>query len=140
LSCSGIERAESLYGSIPEQLKDRRSFVSQLRQMLRARKEYRLAEGELVAVPEVKNNSCCILLLRVPGPYLGAITALNFSGQDIRENVVLDPLREREERNPSAGSVIDVLTGKSLGSQQGGVSIDVPAYSYKSLVIERAGR
>ena len=37
-SAFGIERTQTLYGSLPEQLKDSKSFVSQLRRMLKAQK------------------------------------------------------------------------------------------------------
>jgi trehalose synthase len=136
-----IDRAQSLYGSIPEQLKDRRSFVSQLRAMLNARKKFRLAEGELVGVPEVKNNACCVLFLRVPGPYLGAITVLNFSSQEAEEKINLKPLIKRNERPGQAGSAVDVLTDEPLANaHQDGLTINLPAYSFKTVVIERASR
>jgi maltose alpha-D-glucosyltransferase/alpha-amylase len=140
-SAFGVERAQSLYGPLPEQLQDKRSFVSQLRGMLTARKKYRLAEGELVAVPDVKNKACCVLLLRVPGPYLGAITALNFSQQNFQEQIALERLLAPDVQNQSAGPALDVLTGERLPtSQHHSLTIDLPAHSFKTFVIERAGR
>ena len=138
-SAFGIERAKSLYGSLPEQLSDRRSFVSQLREILAARRNYRLCEGELVAVPDLKNKACCVLLMRVPGAYLGAVTALNFSKQQLDEQVSLVPLLKRDAQNPTAGSAINILTEDRLPlSKEGSLAIQIPGHSFRTFVIERA--
>lgn len=138
-SAFGIERAKALYGSLPVQLKDNRSFVSKLREMLTARKKYRLAEGELIAVPDLENKACCVLLLRIPGPYLGAITVLNFSRQSTQEQIVLEPLLERGSRNQSVGPAVDVIADKRYPTSRRNVlTIELPAHSFKTLVIERA--
>src|SRR5205085_7920817 len=68
----GLQRAETLYGSLPEQLDDPDSFVSQLQRMLKARKKYRIAEGKLLAVPEVAKLSVFILVMQPPGAYVAA--------------------------------------------------------------------
>src|SRR5262249_28150042 len=46
-SAFGLPRAPALYGPVPAQLKDPKSFVARLKQLLAARKKVRLAEGEL---------------------------------------------------------------------------------------------
>ena len=95
---------------------------------------------ELIAVPDVKHNTCCVLVLRIPGPYHGAVTALNFSEEKIQESIALDSLLERDGRKQSVGRITDAVTGNSVRSEQGGLTIDLPPYSFKTLVIERAGR
>src|SRR5205085_7084273 len=85
-SVIGLPRAKALYGSVPEQLTDPESFVSRLKKLLAARNKYRLAEAELIAVPETKQRSLCILVLRLPEKSGYAVTALNFG----REPVELD--------------------------------------------------
>jgi trehalose synthase len=142
-SAFGIERAKSLYGSLPEQLKDERSFVSQLRRLLAARKKCRLAEGELVAVPEVKEKACCVLLLRVPGPYHGAITALNFSHRGIEEKIDIRKLADEESRSRAGGQITDIFTGENIqgiGQVGSSITVKLPALSFKTLMIERAER
>jgi maltose alpha-D-glucosyltransferase/alpha-amylase len=140
-SAFGIERAVSLYGSLPEQLRDRQSFVSQLREMLKARKKYRIAEGELVAVSPVKNKGCCVLLLRIPGKHIGALTALNFSQEIARERIELEPLLGRDAKIQSVGPALDILTGKRLPiSLERSVELELPAHSYETLVVERTSR
>jgi hypothetical protein len=141
-SVFGIERAKSLYGSLPEQLADSNSFVAQLRRMLAARKKYRLAEGELLAVPDVKNKSVCVLLLRVPGPHLGAITALNFSHRDVEERVDLVGQNGLVANRAGAmnGRMFDAVKGEPEGNvpDSGQITIKLPALSAKTLVIERS--
>lgn len=140
-SAFGIERAVSLYGSLHEQLSDPQSFVSQLREILHARKKYRIAEGELVAVSRVKNKACCALLLRIPGKHVGALTALNFSKETLREQIELEPLLGQYAEIQYVESALDILTGKRLPiSPEQIVAIELPAHSYKTLVIERTGR
>ena len=79
----GLPRTRALYGPLPEQLKDPESFASQLKQMLAARKKYRIAEGELVAVPRCHD--------------LGPLSAGNaYSGQ-------VGPGHHRPELQPEAG-------------------------------------
>ena len=58
-SDAGLPRAMALYGSLPEQLRDPNSFVSQLKRMLRARKESSVAFSKLVSVPEVDKQGGC---------------------------------------------------------------------------------
>src|SRR5207237_7766660 len=63
----GLKRAEMLYSPLPQQLKDSESFVWQLQRLLQARQKHHIAEGELLAVPEVEHDAVCILVMRVPG-------------------------------------------------------------------------
>lgn len=141
-SAFGVERAQTLYGSLPQQLQDSRSFVSQLRRMLEARKKYRIAEGELVDVPDVKTRACCVLIMRVPGPYVGAITAMNFSHHDFQEDVDIAVLAENQRGKFAGGDTIDIVTGESLGPlpTTGRIKISVPALSARAVVIEQSAR
>ena len=53
-----------------------RSFASRIKRLLAARRKYRLAEGELIAVPEPKASALCLLVLKLPDHPL-AVTALS---------------------------------------------------------------
>ena len=87
-SAFGLPRAKALYGPLPDQLKDPESFASQLKAMLAARKKYRLAEGELLAVPEPKAAGLCVLVLKLPDHPL-AVTVLNFGREDVEAEIDL---------------------------------------------------
>ncbi len=62
-----LERAECCTDHCRNSCRMPRSFVSQLQRLLQARKKHRIAEGELLAVPEVEHAPVCILVMQVPG-------------------------------------------------------------------------
>lgn len=134
----GIERATTLYGPLPEQLKDPDSFVSRLGQMLKARKKYRIAEGKLLAVPAVKSPAVCILVMEIPDASTTAITALNFSRQAVAEDLNLSEIKELQGKQVS-GHLLDILTGKRLGElpTTGRTTISLGPLSAQCVVVEK---
>lgn len=125
----GLPRAKALYGPLPEQLKDPGSFAARLKGMLAARKQYRVAEGELLAVPEPTAAGLCVLVLKLPDRPL-AVTVLNFSRADVSEDVDLGPAGKA-----MAGEWVDILTGKPAGrAADGRLRVSVPALSGTTLV------
>jgi trehalose synthase len=84
-SAYGLDRATVLYGPLPQQLEDPESFASQLKRMLAARKDHRIAEAELIAVPESKNRGVLLLVMKLPDSGGFAVTALNFGRQPVDE-------------------------------------------------------
>ncbi|HTK77664.1 MAG TPA: hypothetical protein VL371_20530, partial [Gemmataceae bacterium] len=89
-SAIGLPRAKTLYGPVPEQLRDPDSFAARLKSMLAARRQYRVAEGELLALPEPKSPGVCALILKLPDHPL-AVTVLNFGREDADELIELPP-------------------------------------------------
>ena len=134
----GLPRARTLYGSLPEQLKDSNSFASQLKRTLAARKKYHIAEGELVAVPDVANPALCVLILRVPGESTLAVTALNFSQQPVRDRIDLGKIEALKEFTLAGRHVIDSVSSQAAHEidSQGGLSIEIEGWSGQTLVIE----
>ena len=134
----GIERATTLYGSLPEQLDDENSFASQLARMLKARKKHRIAEGKLLAVPDVKNRAACILVMQVPGSDAAVVTAMNFSQESLREEIDLLAIEELEQEK-AIGQVFDVISGKRLDTlpDSGRLTVELPALTAKTIVIEK---
>jgi trehalose synthase len=133
----GLPRARALYGPLPEQLKDPESFASQLKQMLAARKQYRIAEGELVAVPSVANSALCLLVMRIPDKSALAITALNYSQKAVRERFDLRAVKELNRTAVAGKSVIDSVSGKVEGTvdSHGTLNIELDGWSGKTLII-----
>jgi maltose alpha-D-glucosyltransferase/alpha-amylase len=129
-SAIGLPRAKTLYGPVPEQLRDPDSFVSRLKAMLAARREYRIAEGELLAVPEPKAAGVCVLVLKLPDHAL-AVTVLNF-GRDDADEVVELPGNSK----PPAGAWTDILTGRAGAAkfEAGRLRIRIPALSGTTFV------
>jgi trehalose synthase len=136
----GLPRARTLYGSLPEQLKDPDSFASQLKRILAARKRYHIAEGELVAVPDVAESALCVLITRVPEPSALAVTALNFGQEPIRERVDLDKVEALRGLALAGRPVLDGVSGEAAGEveAQGGLSIELQGWSAKTFIIEQA--
>jgi trehalose synthase len=79
-SPSRMPRGTSLYGSLPDQLKDPNSFAAQLRGILGARTRYGIATAVQVDVPEVSNPSMLVMVHRLDTGQLQA-TVLNFADQ-----------------------------------------------------------
>src|SRR5262249_25858491 len=113
-SAYGLPRAKTLYGPLPEQLKDPDSFASQLKRILAGRQRYRLAEAELVAVPEVKNAAVAVLVLKLPENGGWAITALNFGRAEVQETLDLTQLPGPAARL-HGGQVRDAVSGAVEG-------------------------
>jgi trehalose synthase len=112
-SAFGLPRAKALYGPLPDQLKDPESFASQLKALLAARRKYKVAEGELLAVPEPKAVGLCVLVLKLPDHPV-AVTALNFGREDAEADIELPGLEV------PAGEWTDIRTGQAAGTAEGG--------------------
>jgi maltose alpha-D-glucosyltransferase/alpha-amylase len=135
-SAFGLPKAQSLYGSLSEQLDDRNSFAMRLRDMLRARKEYRIAEGELVHVARVENKGACLLVFTLPDDAL-AITALNFAREPVRETVDLGDIDGLDQKNLRQAQAVDIVSGKKDVAIEGGkATIELDSLSGLTLVIE----
>jgi maltose alpha-D-glucosyltransferase/alpha-amylase len=133
-SAFGLPKAKALYGSLPEQLKDPESFAAQLGKMLAARKKARLAEGELLAVPEPKANGLCVLVMKTPEHAL-AVTVLNFGREDVEEEIDLSEVAAKAKADLKKGTWSDLLTGKAVEGE-GRPRVKVPALTGTTFVLK----
>jgi trehalose synthase len=135
----GLPRARTLYGSLPEQLKDPDSFASQLERILAARKKYHIAEGELVAVAHVAESALCVLIVRVPEASALAVSALNFGQTPIRERIELDKIEALRGLALAGRPVLDSVSGEAAGEVdgQGGLSIELEGWSGRTFIVEQ---
>jgi trehalose synthase len=85
-SPSKMPRGSSLYGSLPEQLKDTNSFASRLRDILGVRTRYSISTSVQVDVPDVTNKAM-LVMVHLLGTRQPHITVLNFSGQPVAGSV-----------------------------------------------------
>jgi trehalose synthase len=99
---AGLPKAVSLYGSIPDQLRDPASFASRLRDLLAVRKQLDLSRARLLAVPEVASAGLALLLLELPSPaddaHRYAVSAINFGRDAISQRIDDDRLRAGRAR------------------------------------------
>ena len=105
-SAAKMPRGASLYGSLPEQLKDPSSFVSRLRDILVFRTQYGIATGVQVDVPPVTNKAMLVMVHRLTSGLIQA-TVLNFSPNPIAGTVTSEHL-------PTGSQVIDMFTDHVL--------------------------
>ncbi|HEY5249987.1 MAG TPA: maltose alpha-D-glucosyltransferase, partial [Dermatophilaceae bacterium] len=105
---AGMPRAVSMYGSLPEQLKDKSSFVSQLRRILALRDRYEIATSTQVDVPDVANRAMLVMVHRLSNPVEHQVTVLNFGTDAIVGTINsthLDP----------GSVVVDMFTDEVVG-------------------------
>ena len=69
---------EALYAPLPAQLSNAKSFASQLKAILRTRREYNVERAELIDVPNVKSPGLLCLRYRLPNTRHAALLAVNF--------------------------------------------------------------
>lgn len=129
-SSSGMPRARSLYGPLPEQLDNENSFARRLQRILAVREEHGIATGTLLDVPDVSHRGLLVLVNGLAGGAV-EITVLNFSGQDISGSV-------RSTHLPPGASVRDLFSGETVGQVDDLHSffIDLPAYQGTALLLE----
>jgi trehalose synthase len=104
----GMPKAVSMYGTLPEQLKDQASFVSQLRRILALRERYGIATSKQVDVPDVSNRAMLVMVHRLRNPVEHQVTVLNFGSDAIVGTINsthLDP----------GSVVVDMFTDEVVG-------------------------
>ena len=128
-SGSGMAKAVSLYGTLPDQLADPNSFASRLAAMLTVRSEHGIATGTLLDVPDVGHRSMLVMVNRLA---IGAIqvTVLNFSGEEISGPVISNEL-------PLGGAVVDLHSGEEIAAVDdlGMFYLTMKPYQWLALIV-----
>jgi maltose alpha-D-glucosyltransferase/alpha-amylase len=136
----GLPKAQSLYGSLPEQLQSPDSFASKIQQMLAARKRWRIAEGTMLAVPSVNDPSVCVLVMQLPDSQNLAITALNYGRMKTTAQVDLTLIPPGIPASSVAGqTALDIVTNQSAGSvgDNGMFTFDIDDLTGRTFVVQR---
>jgi maltose alpha-D-glucosyltransferase/alpha-amylase len=130
VSASGMPRARSLYGPLPEQLKDDKSFARRLQKILKVREEWGIATSLLLDVPDVSHRCLLVMVHRLASGQI-QVTVLNFSGESITGSVNSTYLE------PGA-QVQDLFTEEAVGQVDDLHSffIELGAYQGTALLIE----
>ena len=134
-SPSDMPRGTSLYGSLPEQLRDPNSFASRLREVLAVRTRYCISTSVQVDVPDVPDKAMLVMVHLLETRQL-QLTVLNFSSRSIAGKVTSEHLAP-------AAAVIDMRSDQviaevdpeqsfavSLEPHQGMALLTVPAGTY----------
>jgi trehalose synthase len=86
-SASGLPRAVTLYGSLPQQLKDPDSFASELERLLKVRADMKLYAARLTDAPSVNSKGLLVLVNELPDGGGLEVTAINFGSEALDEVV-----------------------------------------------------
>ncbi|HEU64302.1 MAG TPA: maltose alpha-D-glucosyltransferase [Chlamydiae bacterium] len=98
ISPSNLPKAKTLYGSLPEQLKDPSSYASFVKNMLKARKEYKINLATQVKILDVKNSSLFLAMYQLQDKsYL--LVALNFSKEKAQEEFEIPQIKFKSAKN-----------------------------------------
>jgi trehalose synthase len=130
---SGIPVARSLYGSLVEQQKDPRSFLSGLAAVLRVRQNLGLSTATPAGVAD--SDSAAVLgLQHVLYDTDIQLTVINFSGDPVTCRLSTDALVPGHE-------VRDVVAGSAVGlvDDERGFVMTLAPYDYRALRVEPAG-
>ena len=107
-SPANMPRGTSLYGSLPEQLRNPTSFVSRLRDLLTVRARYSISSATQVDVPDVTDSAMLVMVHRLHTGQI-QVTVLNFASRPIAGRV-------ESEHLPPAGQVVDMSTGQVIAA------------------------
>jgi trehalose synthase len=105
-SSAKMPRGKSLYGSLPEQLADKTSFASRLRDILAVRKRYGIATATQLDVPSVSDKAMLVMVHQLEEAE--QVTVLNFSAEPISGSVTSEYLMPGSD-------LIDMFTDEPAG-------------------------
>jgi trehalose synthase len=128
----GLPKATALYGSLPQQLMSPDSFASQLKKILAARKKFRIAEADMLAVPDLSDQAVCALIMGLPDSGGVAVTVLNYAREPKSVTVDLSNLPGKMSVN---GQAHDIVTDQDVGSVSGQVTISLDALAGRTMVV-----
>jgi trehalose synthase len=139
-SAFGIPKAQALYGSLTDQLKSPDSFASHLKQMLAARKQNRIPEAQMLAVPNVGNPAVCVLVMQLPESQTLAVTALNYGHDATSIDIDLTLIPPGIPAASVAGQAAhDIIANQSAGtvSDAGHLTLPLDGLSGKTVTVPR---
>jgi trehalose synthase len=128
-SPSKMPRGSSLYGTLPEQLKDPTSFAARLRDILAVRTRYCVSTSVQVDVPDVANKAM-LVMVHLLATREFQVTVLNFANQAIAGSVSSEYL-------PAGAAVVDMFTDQVLGEtdQERSFTVSLGPHQGMSLLI-----
>ena len=127
-SSAHMPRAESLYGSLPEQLEDRNSFVSRLHDLLTVRARCDISTAIQIDVPDVTHKAMLVMVHRLDTERV-QVSVLNFANRPIAGRVESTHL-------PTGSEVIDMFTDQPITrvDHQHGFAVSLQPHQGMSLL------
>jgi trehalose synthase len=130
---AGIPKAVSMYGPLPQQLKDEWSFVSQLRRILALRNKYGIATSTQVDVPDVSHKAMLVMVHQLSDPLEHQVTVLNFGSEPVVGTINSTHLTP-------GSAVVDMFTDEVIGEVDDlhSFSIALDGHQGRSLFLSQA--
>ena len=120
----------TIYPSLPGQMKNPKSFAMQLRKILDTRRGNAIESGELIAVPETMQRGLIILIHRLRENRMLQLLAINFGRSDAEQTLEIPEIAQT--------TAIDLMTGlaesKPLDSST--IQLSVPPLSGKVILFQ----
>ena len=128
-SFAKIPKAVSLYGSLPDQLKDENSFARRIQQVISIRDGVGIAQAEQLDVPEVSHKGLLVMVHRLETDDL-QVTVLNFSDESMTAVI-------SSEHLPAGATIVDLATQKELAKvdQLGSFPMSIDAHDGHALFV-----
>jgi trehalose synthase len=133
-SAAGLPVATTIYGPLPKQLKDSKSFASQLARMLKVRADMRLYAGQLIDVPNVKAKGLLVLVNELPNNGGLEITAINFGSAPLDESVTI----QHAATNAKAIDALDSKAPAIAIGAGGTLRLQLQGYEGKAFRVENS--
>lgn len=111
----GHLKGNMLYGSLLQQKKDPKSFASQLKLILKTRKNYQIFLANTLLIPETTSPSLFVLIHRLPSTDYLQLTAVNFSSEVIKEELEIEGIKNT--------SAINLFTRKTEAKDYSGTKL-----------------
>jgi trehalose synthase len=103
-SVGDMPRAATVYGALPEQLKDPGSFAFGIKKMLEIRDEYGIALAERIELPEVKDKGVVVTVYELPDGKGILAAALNFGRIPVKEIIDIASAKGLDSRSLLTGT------------------------------------
>ena len=136
-SVTGLPKCKTIYGPVPEQLKNPNSFCSQLKKIIAARNKYNIQLADQIDVPNLRNKSVFISIQKLPDKGGLEITALNFGKEEAGGKISLVDLPEIDVTKLNGKTFVNILTDENdsaiINSE---INISLKPMSAKALLIK----
>jgi len=120
----------TIYASLPGQMKNPKSFAMQLRNILDVRRGHAIESGELICVPETTQRGLLVLVHRLRGNRMLQLLAINFGKTSASQTLEIPEIAQT--------TAIDLMTGlaekKPLESTE--IRLELPPLTGKVILFQ----
>jgi trehalose synthase len=140
-SSFGIPKATEIYGNLPAQLKQRNSFASKLKEIIRIRRECSIHQSQQIAIMAGRSPGFISMIHKLPSKEI-EITALNFGRDHIEEVININSIKYNTIKFFPSGEIFNLFDNRFEGvvSQKGDISLKLEGLQGKALICRGSSR